>query len=65
MFTKIHYAFYDMLFEALGKLGEYFWQKSLTAKNELTKVRLEKRAWKCFDAREDIFDIMFVLKGLS
>lgn len=65
MFTKIHYAFYDMLFEAFGKLGEYFWQKSLAAGSEASRVRWERLAWKCFDYREDIFDIMFALKGLD
>ena len=65
MFTKIHYAFYDKLFDFYGMLGEYYWQKSLAAGNEITRVRLEQKAWRCFDRREDIFDIMFVLKGLS
>lgn len=65
MFTKIHYAFYDKLFDFYGILGEYYWQRSLTAKNDTARARWEWRAWRCFDNREDIFNIMTTLKGLS
>ena len=65
MFTKIHLAFYNMLFEFYGKLGERYYQKSLAVDGEAAKIRWKKRAWKCFDKREDILDIMFTLKGLN
>jgi hypothetical protein len=64
MFTKIHLAFYNVLFDFYGKLGEYYYHKSLKVDDELTKIRLKKKAWRCFDKREDILDIMFTLKGL-
>lgn len=53
MFTKIHLAFYDMLFELYGKLYQYY--KSHGRKD---------KAVKCIEKREDILDIMFTLKGL-
>lgn len=53
MFTKIHLAFYDMLFELYGKLYKYY-----KAKGRTDKVK------KCIEKREDILDIMFTLKGL-
>lgn len=65
MFTKIHITFYDILFEIYGILGKHYYQKSLKVDNELSKIRLKQKAWRCFDRREDIFDIMFVLKGLN
>lgn len=65
MFTKIHLAFYDLLFEIYGKLGERYYHKSLEVDDEAAKIRWKKKAWKCFDKREDILDIMFTLKGLS
>lgn len=65
MFTKIHVAFYDMLFKFYGILGERCYQKSLEVNDEADKIRWKKRAWKCFDRREDILDIMFTLKGIA
>lgn len=65
MFTKIHLAFYNVLFDFYGKLGEYYYHKSLKVDKELSKIRLKQKAWRCFDRREDILDIMFTLKGLS
>jgi hypothetical protein len=65
MFTKIHLAFYNKLFDFYGKLGERYYQKSLMVNDETAKIRWKKRAWKCFEKREDILDIVFTLKGLS
>lgn len=65
MFTKIHLAFYNMLFKFYGKLGERYYQKSLEVSDEASKIRWKKKAWECFDKREGILDIMFLLKGLS
>lgn len=65
MFTKVHLAFYNMLFEFYGKLGKYYYRKSLEVISEKSKIRWKKRAWKCFDKRDDILDIMFTLKGLN
>lgn len=65
MFTKIHLAFYNALFEIYGWIGERYYRKSLEVDDEATKIRLKRRAWKCFDKREDILDIMFTMKGLS
>ena len=65
MFTKIHLAFYDALFWLYGELGKHYYQKSLEVDGELSKIRLKQKAWKCFDKREDILDIVFVMKGLS
>jgi hypothetical protein len=65
MFTKIHLAFYNVLFEIYGKLGQYYYQKSTKVDGEEAKIRWKKRAWKCFDKREDILDIMFTLKGFG
>lgn len=53
MFTKIHMAFYNMLFELYGKLYRYY----------KTKGKKDKMI-KCIEKREDILDIMFTLKGL-
>ena len=53
MFTKIHLAFYDILFELYGKLYKYY--KSKGKKEKMVK---------CIEAREDILNIMFALKGL-
>lgn len=54
MFTKIHYAFYNMLFELYGKLFKHY-----KAKHRVDKMK------KCIEKRDDILDIMFTLKGLS
>lgn len=53
MFTKIHLAFYDILFELYGKLYKYY--KSKGKKEKMVK---------CIETREDILNIMFTLKGL-
>lgn len=65
MFAKIHLAFYDALFKIYGKIGEFYYQRSLKVDNEADKIRLKRKAWECFDKREDILNIMFTLKGLS
>lgn len=65
MFTKIHIAFYNLLFWFYGVIGQRYYHKSLAVDDELDKIRLKQKAWRCFDKREDIFDIIFVLKGLS
>lgn len=54
MFTKIHLAFYDLLFELYGKLHKHY-----KSKGREDKIR------KCIDQREELLDIMFTLKGLS
>ena len=54
MFTKVHLAFYNMLFEFYGKLYKYY-----KAKNREDKIK------ECINKREDILDIMFTLKGLN
>lgn len=64
MFTKIHMAFYNLLFDFYGKLGLYYYHKSLEVDDELTKIRLKKKALKCLNKREDILEIMYILKGL-
>jgi len=62
MFQKIHYAFYDMLFEIYGAFAEYYSDK---LKDEWTDhVYYERKLRKCIEKREDILEIMFVLKGL-
>ena len=53
MFTKIHLKIYDLLFELYGKLYYYHKGKGNEAK-----------MMKCIDKREDILNIMFILKGL-
>ena len=65
MFTKIHLAFYNALFDIYGWIGRHYYYKSLMVDDEATQIRMEKKAWKCFDKREDILDIMFTMKGLS
>lgn len=54
MFTKIHLAFYDILFELYGKLYKYY-----KAKGDKQKML------KCVEERENILNIMFTLKGIA
>lgn len=62
MFTKIHYAFYDILFEIYGLYMKRCLQKM---KEDAAHSRKWKRKIdKCVDKREDILEIMFALKGL-
>ena len=63
MFTKIHYAFYNMLFELYGKLAKRYSLKLNEGK--CNRRRLERKLRRCLDDRDDILDIMFTLKGLS
>lgn len=63
MFTKIHYAFYDMLFEFYGKLAERYSKKLKEGKGN--RRRIERKLRRLIDDRDDILDIMFTLKGLS
>ena len=63
MFTKIHLAFYDMLFEILGKLAEHYTRK--LKRGVVNRRRLERKLRRCIDDRDDILDIMFTLKGLN
>lgn len=65
MFTKIHLAFYNMLFNLYGKLGLYYHRKAKEVDDKIIKIRMEGKALRCIDKREDILDIMFTLKGLS
>lgn len=62
--TKIKIVFYNALFDFCGQLGQYYYHKSLEVEGEESKIRLKKKAWKCFDKREDILDILFAMKGL-
>lgn len=63
MFTKIHLAFYNVLFEIYGLLLVYYIQKM---KDDETNIdHWDRKASKCIDKREDILEIMFALKGLS
>lgn len=65
MFTKIHLAFYNILFEIYGKLGRHLYHKAIEMEDGARKDRLKKRAWDIFDKRQDILDIMFALEGLN
>ena len=62
MFTKIHYAFYDMLFEFYGWLAERYSRKLKAGKGN--RRRLERKLRIIVDDRDDILEIMFTLKGL-
>jgi hypothetical protein len=62
MFTKIHLAFYDILFEIYGKLCKYYLAKS--KKDEARWQYWEEKADECIDKRSDILIIMCTLKGL-
>lgn len=68
MFTKIHYTFYDLLFEYYGKLGKHYFKKAEEIRkskiNELKALKYEQKAWKLIEKREDILTIMYALKGL-
>lgn len=62
MFTKIHLAFYDILFEFYGMRIKYYLKKM---KEEDADIRrLDRKIRKCVDKREDILEIMYALKGL-
>lgn len=63
MFTKIHYKFYDVLFELFGLLAKYYSRKM--KEDEANRSRWERKYGRCIYAREDILDIMFTLKGLN
>lgn len=54
MFTKVHLAFYNMLFELYGKLYRYYKTKGK-----------EDKMKECVEKRDDILDIIFTLKGLN
>lgn len=62
MFTKIHLAFYDILFEIYGKRIEYCIKKMKEDNADIR--RWDRKARKCIDKREDILEIMAALKGL-
>lgn len=63
MFTKIHYTFYNMLFELYGKWAKFC---SLKMKeDEVHKDLWRRRLDRCIYEREDILEIMFTLKGLN
>lgn len=62
MFTKIHLAYYGMLFEILGWLAERYSRKLKKGKGN--RRRLERKYRICIDDRDDILDIIFTLKGL-
>lgn len=68
MFEKIHYTFYDWMFEYYGKLGKHYFKKAeeirASKTNELRGLMYEQKAWKCIEKREDILTIMYALKGL-
>lgn len=62
MFTKIHYAFYDILFEFYGLcIKRYLKKMKEDAKHSR---RWKRKIEKCVNQREDILEIMFILKGL-
>lgn len=63
MFTKINYAFYNALFEFYGKQCEYYLAKAKEDKKHQRKWR--RKVEECVAKREDILDIMFVLKGIA
>ena len=63
MFTKIHYKFYDVLFELFGKLAMFYARKM--QEGEGNRVCLKRKYDRCIYIREDILDIMFTLKGLN
>lgn len=63
MFTKIHLAFYNVLFDFYGKLIEYYIHKMEV--DEANINHWDQKARRCIEKREDILDIMFTLKGLS
>lgn len=63
MFTKIHYAFYNMLFELYGRLAKRYSRKM--KEDEAHRRYWERKLRICLDDRDDILDIMFTLKGLS
>lgn len=63
MFTKIHLAYYNLLFEILGKFAEHYSRRLKEGKGNLR--RLERKLRICIDDRDDILDIMFTLKGLN
>lgn len=62
MFTKIHLAFYDILFEIYGMRIKYYIKKM--KEDNADKRRLDRKIRKCVDKREDILEIMYALKGL-
>jgi hypothetical protein len=63
MFTKIHLAFYNALFDFYGKLIEYYIHMMKVDENNIDYW--DQKACRCIEKREDILDIMFTLKGLS
>lgn len=63
MFTRIHYAFYNMLFELYGKRCKRYSHKAMV--DELRRPHWERQLRKCVEIREDILQIMFTLKGLN
>jgi hypothetical protein len=68
MFNKIHYTFYEKMFEFYGKLAKHYWNKAMKEKalnpGSDKWLKYEQKAWKYIDAREDILEIEFALKGL-
>lgn len=62
MFTKIHLAFYSMLFELFGKLAKFYSRK--VKENTTNRRYWDRKLRRCLDDRDDILDIMFTLKRL-
>jgi hypothetical protein len=62
MFTKIHIAFYDILFEIYGMRIKHYLKKM--KEDDADQRKLDRKIRKCVDKREDILEIMFTLKGL-
>lgn len=63
MFQKFHLAFYDMLFDIYGAFADYYLER---LEEEWTDhVYYERKLRKCLKKRDDILDIMFVLRGLN
>ena len=63
MFTKIHLAFYELIFEIYGKLAKYYSRK--VGESKAHRRYWERKLRRCIDDRDDILDIMITLKGLS
>ena len=68
MFYKLHYVFYEKMFEVYGKLAKYYLNKAKKEKAlnpDGTKwAKYEQKAWKYISEREDVLRIEAALKGL-
>lgn len=63
MFTKIHLAYYDALFEIYGWFARFYSWK--VKEDAAGREKYESKLHNCIERRDNILDIMQTLKGIA